>query len=143
MNANPVLTHDGAQLANAALVHALAPQQELRTLPNGAMLFQEGDWPTGIYILLAGVVDMRFSAQPDAPVRMMTLGTILGLNAIVSNRPLDYTAAAHENAVFGYLPKDRFLSILNHSPSLWMEALKVLSQDIGSCYERVRELATH
>ncbi|HEX2834118.1 MAG TPA: Crp/Fnr family transcriptional regulator [Thermoanaerobaculia bacterium] len=143
MNAKPVFAHDGAQLANAALVHALAPYQELRRVPNGAILFSENDWPTGVYILLAGVIDMRFSAQPDAPVRMLTLGTILGLNAVVSSRTFDYTAAGRDEAVLGFVPKGKFLEILNGSPSLWLEVLKVLSRDIGSCYDRVRELAVH
>ncbi len=143
MNAKPVFAHDGAQLANAALVHALAPRQELRAVPNGSVIFNEGDWPSGVHILLAGAVDMKFSAQPDAPVRMFALGTILGLNAIVSSRTYDYSAIAHDGAVLGYLPKDRFLEILNGSPSLWLEVLKVLSRDIGSCYDRVRELAVH
>jgi CRP-like cAMP-binding protein len=143
MNANPVFVHDGAQLANAALVHALAPHQELRSVPNGAVIFSEGGWPSGVHILLAGAVDMRFSVQPSDPVRMFALGTVLGLNAIVSSRTYDYTAIGHDGAVLGYLPKDKFLSILNASPSLWLEVLKVLSRDIGSCYDRVRELAAH
>lgn len=143
MNAKPVFAHDGAQLANAALVHALAPYQELRRLPNGTVLFSENDWPTGVYILLAGAIDMRFSVQPDAPVRMFTLGTILGLNAVVSSRTFDYTAAGKDEAVLGFVPKGKFLEILNGAPSLWLEVLKVLSRDIGSCYDRVRELAAH
>lgn len=143
MNAKPVFAHDGAQLANAALVHALAPHQELRSVPNGAVIFSEGDWPSGVHVLLAGSVDMHFSAQPGDPVRMFVLGTILGLNAIVSSRTYDYTATGHDGAVLGYLPKEKLLAILNSSPSLWLEVLKVLSRDIGSCYDRVRELAAH
>lgn len=130
-------------MANAALVHALAPHQELRSLQDGSVVFAEGDWPSGVHILLAGAIDMKFSAQPDAPVRMFSLGTILGLNAIVSSRAYDYTAVAHERAVVGFLPKEKLLEILNTSPSLWLEVLKVLSRDIGSCYDRVRELAAH
>jgi CRP-like cAMP-binding protein len=143
MNAKPVLAHDGVQLANAALVHALAPCQELRRVPNGAVIFSENESPAGVHVLLAGAVSMKFSAQPDAPVRMCTLGTILGLNAIVSSRPYDYTAIGHEEAVVGFIPKEKFLDTLNGVPALWLEVLKVLSRDIGSCYDRVRELATH
>ncbi len=143
MNAKPVFAHDGAQLANAALVHALAPYQELRRVPNGTVIFTENDWPSGVHIVLAGTVDMHFGAQPDAPVRMYTLGTILGLNATVSSRTYDYTAVGSEDTVLGFIAKDKFLEVLNASPSLWLEVLKVLSRDIGSCYDRVRELALH
>ncbi|HET8799236.1 MAG TPA: Crp/Fnr family transcriptional regulator [Thermoanaerobaculia bacterium] len=143
MNANPGFAHDGAQLANAALVHALAPHQELRSVPNGSVIFSEGDWPAGVHILLAGAIDMRFSAQPLDPVRLQTLGTILGLNATVSTRTYDYTAVGHDGAVVGFVPQAKFLEILNGAPALWLEVLKVLSRDIGSCYERVRELAAH
>lgn len=141
MNVNPSLLPDEAQYANAALNLALGPYQNLRSFADGTVVFSEGDWPAGVFVVIAGGVDMDFSAQPGAPVRMRTLGTILGLNAVISGRAYDYTARACENAVLGFLPKEKFLSILNASPGLWLEVLKVMSRDIGSCYERVRELS--
>jgi hypothetical protein len=31
--------------------------------------------------------------------------------------------------------------VLNETPALWLTVLRVLSRDISSCYDRVRELS--
>lgn len=131
---------DPAAAANDRLIRALAPHQILRSFERGSFLFTENGWPTGVCILLAGSVEMVFGAGNGQPIRMEIAGTVLGLNAIISGRTHEYSAEALGGVVVGYVPKERFFAILEESRGLWMDVLKVMSRDVGSCYERVREI---
>lgn len=133
-------SHDPASVANEHLIRALAPHQVLRSFERGTNLFDEGSWPTGVYILLAGSVEMVFGATAAKSIRMSIAGTILGLNSIISGRTHEYSAEALDGVIVGYIAKERFFAILEESRGLWMDVLKVMSRDVGSCYERVREI---
>lgn len=134
---NPL--QDPAALANERLIRALSPHQTLRSFERGTYLFAENTWPTGVYILLAGSVEMVFG-KPNKPIRMEIAGTILGLNSMISERTHEYSAEALGGVIVGYVPKEKFFAILDESRGLWMDVLKVMSRDVGSCYERVREM---
>ena len=134
---------DAAREANHRLIEALARHESVATPEAGAILFDRAESPAGVYVLLDGSVEMVFGEAAHKPIFLSVPGTILGLNAVVSDRPLDYTAKAAEGTVVGWVPKSTFFGVLERTPALWMDVLKVLSRDVGSCYDRVRELAEH
>lgn len=129
--------------ANQRLIEALAVYEKVITPGRGAVLFDRGQVPVGVYVLLEGTVEMAFDAPAPNPIGLSIAGTILGLNALVADRTMDYTALATEDTVVGWVPKDAFFRVLEGTPALWMDVLKVLSRDVGSCYDRVRELAEY
>lgn len=131
---------DAARAANLRLIEALARHESVATPECGVTLFDRGETPGGVYVLLDGSVEMLFGESAFKPIFLSVPGTILGLNAIVSDRAMDYTARAAEGTIVGWVPKSTFFGVLERNPALWMDVLKVLSRDVGSCYDRVREL---
>ena len=62
--------------------------------PKGAMLFIEGQQPRGIFILCSGKVKLSTSSREGKTIitKISDSGDVLGLNAVISNRPYEVTA---------------------------------------------------
>lgn len=124
------------------LLQTLAPYQTLYTFEPGSVVFQEGTAPAGLHILLSGHVDLHFAGRNgDLPLQLAEAGTILGLSSLMSGRAQEYTATASTTIITGFIDSATFFRVLNENPSLWLNVLRILSRDISSCYDRVRELA--
>ena len=129
-------------MTETQLLQTLAPHQISGSYAPGAVLFHEGAQPWGVHILLSGKVDLHFAGRnADLPLQLEGNGTILGLSAMMGGRAHEYTATAATTVTTGFLDTATFFRVLNETPSLWLTVLQVLSRDIQSCYDRVRELA--
>jgi CRP-like cAMP-binding protein len=119
---------------------ALAERETLQLQPAGAILFEEGDQPRGIYVVHSGSIDLLFQARTRElkPVRSAAVGEILGLDSVVSCRPHDYTARVVTACKLGFIDKESFTQMLDASPDLWLTVLRLLSQDIHASYESLR-----
>lgn len=126
---------------NRALIDALTPFAMRRILEPGDVIFVEGAWPDGVYILERGSADLLFSGRGEHTPHRIDAGTILGLSSMVSERAHEYTATAVDRAMVAFVSRSTFFKILGESPAHWFDVLKILSLDIGSCYDRVRELS--
>ena len=112
--------------------------------PAGTILFEEGQQPRGIYIVHSGSIDLLFQARGNElkRVRSATLGEILGLDAVVSCRPHDYTARVVTPSNLGFIDKEAFSQMLDANPGLWLDVLRLLSQDINASYDSLRHAGT-
>jgi CRP-like cAMP-binding protein len=134
--------HHDPDVSNRALLDALAPYEVLTTFNSGRVLFDEGVTPTGVHVLLSGDVDLKFSSRVDTePIRLSEGGTVLGLSSMVAWRGHEYTATAVGPVMTGFVDRETFLRVLDESPTRWFDVLQILSRDISSCYDRVRELS--
>lgn len=129
-----------SDLCNAALLTAFAPHERVQSFKPGAVIFQAGDEPNGVHILLSGRIDLQFLARSGSSIHFDVSGQILGLSSIVSGRGHEYTAMALTPVLTGFIERSTFVSVLHQSPQLWFDVLQVLSRDINSCYDRVKEL---
>jgi CRP/FNR family cyclic AMP-dependent transcriptional regulator len=124
------------------LLQVLAANQVLYTFEPGTIVFREGTPPNGVYVLLSGQVDLHFTGRNDDRALLFEeSGTILGLSSLMSGRPQEYTATAVTSLITGFVDNETFFRVLNENPALWLNVLRILSRDISSCYDRVRELA--
>jgi CRP-like cAMP-binding protein len=129
-------------MTETELLQTLAPHQIPGSYASGSVLFHEGAQPWGVHILLSGTVDLYFAGRnADQPLQLEGNGTILGLSAMMGGRPHEYTATASSTVTTGFLDTATFFRVLNETPALWLTVLQILSRDISSCYDRVRELA--
>ena len=129
-------------MSETQLLETLAPHEIAGSYAPGSVLFHEAAQPWGVHVLLSGTVDLHFAGKnSDLPIRLDERGTILGLSAMMGGRPHEYTATAVTNVATGFLDTATFFRVLNESPALWLTVLRILSRDISSCYDRVRELA--
>jgi CRP-like cAMP-binding protein len=126
---------------NRTLIDALSPHVMHKMLEPGEVIFVEATWPDGIYILERGSADLLFSGRGEHTPHRIDAGTILGLSSLVSDRAHEYTATSVERSMIGYVSRSTFFKVLQDDPARWFDVLRILSRDIGSCYDRVRELS--
>lgn len=119
--------------------------QELQCRSTGAVLFREGDAPRGVYIVHSGAVDLVFSARNGMtrPLQSAGEGQIVGLSSVVSRRPHDATAVVCVPSELGYVEGKKLMDLLERDPGIWFGVLQFLSHDVSSCWESMRQIATH
>ena len=127
--------------SNRALIEALSPFALRRMLEPGEVIFVEGAWPDGVHVLERGSADLLFSGRGEHTPHRLDAGTILGLSSMVSERAHEYTATAVDGVTVGFVSRTTFFQVLTETPAHWFDVLRILSRDIGSCYDRVRELS--
>jgi CRP-like cAMP-binding protein len=121
----------------------LIQHQTLEVWPAGRTLFYEGEEPRGIYLIHSGTVDLIFSAKDGRAktLREARAGQIIGLCSVFSHRPHDYTAAVHSTSNLGFVEEATFHQLLETMPEMLFSVLRLLSEDVNSCYECMREIA--
>ena len=82
--------------------------------PKGAMLFIEGQQPRGVFVLCAGKAKLSTSSREGKTIitKISDSGDVLGLNAVVSNRPYEVTAEMMEPGQANFIPRDSLLQFL-------------------------------
>lgn len=128
---------------NSRLINTLAEYQKVHVFERGASLFKENETPDGVHVLLSGEVDLLFARRgDDIPLHFASAGQILGLSSIVSGRNHEYSATATTTVLTGFVDRDTLFRVLHDNPERWFDVLQVLSRDIISCYDRVKQLVT-
>ncbi|HXA19256.1 MAG TPA: Crp/Fnr family transcriptional regulator [Thermoanaerobaculia bacterium] len=125
------------------LESTLFHHQAIGVWPAGRTLFYEGEDPRGVYVIHSGAVDLIFSAKDGRAktLRVAHTGQILGLSSVFSHRPHDYTATVRSTSDLGYVDEATFHKLLESSPTLLFGVLRLLSEDVNSCYGCMREIA--
>jgi CRP/FNR family cyclic AMP-dependent transcriptional regulator len=110
--------------------------------PKGTMLFIEGQQPRGVFVLCAGKAKLSTSSRDGKTIitKISESGDILGLNAVVSNRPYEVTAEMMEPGQANFVPRDSFLHMLKEFPEVAMRVAQQLSRNYYTAYEEIRTL---
>lgn len=121
----------------------LIQHQTLEVWPAGRTLFYEGEEPRGVYMIHSGTVDLIFSAKDGRAkaLREAHAGQIIGLSSVFSHRPHDYTATVHSTSNLGFVDDATFHQLLESTPEMLFNVLRILSEDVNSCYDCMREIA--
>ncbi len=96
-------------------------------------IFVEGSLPTGIYYLKSGKIK-KYKADRDGKEQIIYIcnnGELLGYSALLSEEPFADSAAALEDSIVAFIPKNDFLQVLSQSPVLSNGLLKNLSHEFG------------
>ncbi|HLZ39938.1 MAG TPA: Crp/Fnr family transcriptional regulator [Candidatus Sulfotelmatobacter sp.] len=110
--------------------------------PKGAMLFIEGQQPRGVFVLCAGKVKLSTTSREGKTIitKISDDGDVLGLNAVVSNRPYEVTAEMMEPGQANFIPRDSLLHFLKDHPEVAMKVAQQLSRNYYTAYEEIRTL---
>ncbi|HTW30713.1 MAG TPA: Crp/Fnr family transcriptional regulator, partial [Candidatus Sulfotelmatobacter sp.] len=110
--------------------------------PKGAMLFIEGQQARGVFVLCAGKVKLSTSSREGKTIitKICEGGDLVGLNAVMSNRPYEVTAEMMEPGQANFIPKDSLLQMLKEFPEAAMKVAQQLSRNYFSAYEEIRTL---
>src|SRR5499433_4265695 len=96
--------------------------------PKGAMLFIEGQQPRGVFVLCAGKAKLSTSSREGKTIitKLSEAGDVLGLNAVVSNRPYEVTAEMMEPGQANFIPRDSLTLMLKDFPEAAMRMAQQL-----------------
>jgi len=131
------------ELETHPLESAILGVQSVEVWPAGRTLFYEGEDPRGVYLIHSGTIDLVFSAKDGRAkaLRVARGGQIIGLSSVFSRRSHDYTATVRSTCEVGFVDAATFQRLLDSSPAIWFSVLRLLSEDVNSCYDRMRDIA--
>jgi CRP/FNR family cyclic AMP-dependent transcriptional regulator len=110
--------------------------------PKGAMLFIEGQQARGVFVLCVGKAKLSTSSRDGKTIitKLSDSGDVLGLNAVVSNRPYEVTAEMMEPGQANFIPRDSLLHMLKDFPEAAAGVAQQLSRNYYTAYEEIRTL---
>jgi CRP/FNR family transcriptional regulator len=110
--------------------------------PKGAMLFIEGQQPRGVFVLCTGKVKLSTTSRDGKTIitKISEPGDVLGLNAVISNRPYEVTAEMMEPGQANFIPRDQLVLMLKDHPEAAMRVAQQLSRNYFTAYEEIRTL---
>lgn len=97
----------------------------------GQVLFREGTYSKGIYIVKKGKIKIFKSNQQgfESIVYIYKKGDYFGYRPLLGDDPHPVSAAAMDNVVVGFLPKEAFLTLFENSETLAKKIILNLSHE--------------
>ena len=114
-----------------------------RKYKKGQRIFVEGFIPTGIYYLKSGKIK-KYKADRDGKEQIIYIcnsGELFGYPALLSEGSYSDSAAALEDSMVAFIPKEDFLQVLSQSSILSNKLLKNLSHEFGVLVNSVATFA--
>jgi len=108
----------------------LVHQSDLKFL-KGDVIFREGSVPSGIFLIRSGKVK-KYKVDNLAKEQIIYVanqGELIGYHAVLSEERYPDSAAAIEDSLISFIPKEDFISILHRSPAFNWRLLKALSHE--------------
>ena len=131
-------------VAEPDLIRALWQHAIPLDCSEGRKLFRQGDDPSGLFVLHSG--DATMILENDGGVQVarvpMPPGSILGLPALVSDKPYSMSAVAKRGATVGFVTRNDFSSLMLTEPLLALMIVRVLAGEVRSTRVAISECQT-
>ncbi|HJW16632.1 MAG TPA: Crp/Fnr family transcriptional regulator [Flavisolibacter sp.] len=125
-NTNSVLT----ELPAAELERLMAHSSE-QLFSKGEIIFREGSLPSGIFYMRTGMAK-KYKVDKEGREQIIYVansGEMIGYHAVLADERYPDNAAALEESLVGFIPKEDFLEVLDLSKTLSNRLLKALSHE--------------
>ena len=125
-----------------AAVEALERIKHVNCLPEGSLVFLEGQAPRGVYILCQGRTKL-LTTNADGKSLILKIaqpGEILGLHAAVTGRPHEVTVETLQPSQLTFIRRDDFLRFLSEHGDACLHAAEHLARDCQSAYDVIRSI---
>jgi CRP/FNR family transcriptional regulator len=111
--------------------------------PKGSVVFAEGQTPRGIFILCQGRVKLSLGSVNGKILirRVATPGEVIGLSAVVCNKPYEWTAEAIDHCCIGFIRRDEYLRFLQQHNEVALRIAEKLSEKYHDSCQELRRLA--
>ncbi len=123
--------------AREALKHVI----DVQIFENGSHLFSQGEKPNAVYFVRSGSLQMqRAEMKSDSELCIARAGDVIGVANAVSGRSYDMSAVITKKSRVEVVSRNTFLATMISTPTLHLEVVRMLSIDLGRCYEVLRTL---
>lgn len=127
---------------SAESMHDLDRISHPTSYPAEALLFVEGQAARGVYILCHGRAKLM-TTNRDGKTLILKIaepGEIIGLDAIISGRPYEFTAETLHASQLAFVSREDFLRFLRSHGDACLYATQHLSRDCQAAYDTVRSM---
>ncbi len=110
--------------------------------PGGALLFNEGQMPRGIFLLCRGRVKLSITASDGKALilKIAEPGEVLGLHATVTGVPYEMSAETLHPCQINFVKRDDFLKFLKEHGDACLQAAEHLSNNCQNAFDQIRSL---
>ena len=104
-------------------------------------LFRRGDDPSGLFVLHSGDATMVLESDGGVPVARIPMppGSILGLPALVSDKPYSMSVVAKKGATVGFVNRNDFSALMLTEPLLALMMVRVLAAEVRDTRTAISE----
>lgn len=123
----------------------LIARRKIKPIEKKQILYDDGDQPHGLYLLLQGSV-RTYKMDENGRELMMNLyhaDDYLGIHALLLNEPYTEIAEALEDSSICLLPKDAIIDLMNHYPDVSAYFIRILANNIKEKEDHLFQLAYH
>ena len=125
-NNNSILTELPAMEMERLMAHS---SEQLYS--KGEVIFREGSLPSGIFYMRSGMAK-KYKVHKEGREQIIYVansGELIGYHAVLAEERYPDNAAALEESLIGFIPKEDFLQVLGFSRTLSQRLLKTLSHE--------------
>ena len=109
----------------------LVKAERSMTVPEGTTLIRQGIPPENLVIINCGKVAVSLNCMRGAAsLDYSEPGKVFGMRAMVSGELPEINVTCVETCSITIVPRDVFLSLLQHKPEIYFGVAKVLSSDL-------------
>ena len=133
-----------AFVAEPDLISALSQHAIPLDCSEGRRLFRQGDDPSGLFVLHSGDATMILENDGGVQVARVAMppSSILGLPALVSDKPYSMSAVAMKGAMVGFVNRNDFSALMLTEPMLALMIVRVLAAEVRSTRAAISERQT-
>jgi CRP-like cAMP-binding protein len=128
---------------NADNLEILSENKSCGMYKKGAVVFNEGQNPYGLYCVNKGKVKVFQTGNEgkEQIVRLAKEGDILGYRALLSGDRYSCSAEVLEESSVCFIPKEVFFQLIDAEGPLSLEIMKLLSKDLRQAEHKITDLA--
>ena len=127
------------RLSNEAL-HRIVSLGQYRNIPEGVLLFQEGDQGDRLYVILTGELNVHPKGAPDKTQALRGKGEVFGEIALLDGMPRTASVTASSDCELFELSREGFESFLVEEPVMALNVVRLINRKVRSALERERTL---
>jgi CRP-like cAMP-binding protein len=131
-----------AFVADPELIQALEKRSTAIACDADRVLFNQGDHPQGLYILVQGETTITMASPTGEKLMSIQAraGSLLGLPGLIGNEPYTLTAIARKGARLSLVPRDKFNTLMRSDPQLSLKMLQVLAAEVRSARQALSNI---
>lgn len=116
-------------------LHRIAQE---RTFSAGQEIIRQGDEGDGVYVVKSGLVEISVDIAENTRRIFTKLGPgeLFGEMAVLELKPRSATATAADDSVAYFIPRDQMLAMVERSPALALDLLRIISQRLRDFNQR-------
>lgn len=146
MDCSQCTSHDNSEWNHlcALDVQTLNQAKVVHHYKAGQTVFYQGNPPQGLFCIEKGTIVLRKtdSEGRSAIIRLAGAGQTLGYRAFFAGQPYSASAEASSDCTICWIDKASVAELLRRNPSLMLEFLKHVSQDLLEAEENSLRVAT-